>query len=205
MYNKSQIGNNNLDGFENITFSFFLKPPCFSMLQNDENESTNSMSILNITGNSFKDINDISYNSTDSDENEISLISVNSSPSSDSDELLKVWLQEKIAQKVEREILDSPKNEKIGSPAQYSPKSKGSSYLKSIFHNRFTKREEVGVTFNCDFVESTILSIYVDDHISYAELTKELMIKLLMYVGRMGIKDVFILILRKHKDYGKIL
>ena len=71
-----------------------------------------------------------------------------------------------------------------------------------IFNIQNNKKEKIS-TFDCFYSPSTeSLSIIIEEKNKYSELSKEIVINLMEFAGKVNAKTLILLLDRKNKDYG---
>jgi hypothetical protein len=78
--------------------------------------------------------------------------------------------------------------------------------INSLIFNLEKNKKEVLSKYNCFYNPSLeALCIMVEDGTKYSDLSKDMMMNVMSFAERMGIKNLIILLDRKNKDYIKIL
>jgi hypothetical protein len=78
--------------------------------------------------------------------------------------------------------------------------------ISSLVFNLENNKEEVLKKYNCFYNPSMeALCIMIEDVTKYSDLSKEIVINLMEFAQKMGIKNIILLIDRKNRDYVKIL
>lgn len=78
--------------------------------------------------------------------------------------------------------------------------------ITSLIFNIESKKEEVLTKYSCVYKKETdSLCFLIEDSARYADFSKEIMINLMEFAQKLGIKIMFLFISRGNKEYVKIL
>ena len=78
--------------------------------------------------------------------------------------------------------------------------------ISSIFFNIAKHQKEILCKYECFFDEaSNTLTLILNEHISFSEFTKEIMMNLFAFTQKVGIDYICFLLSKKNKQYGRIM